>query len=52
MKKYKLNYKDANGKVLATLNLLSSSAIEAMKQCDVLLQHCLDIRVKSVDISK
>lgn len=52
MKTYKLNYKDANGKVLATLNLLAKSATEAVKKCDVLLQFCLDKKVKYVELEQ
>lgn len=52
MKTYKLNYKDENGKVLATLNLLAKSAMEAVKQCDVLLKYCLDKRFKSVELAQ
>ena len=51
MKNYKLNYKDENGKVLLTLELLSRDAVEALKQCHVLLENCLDKRVKSVELA-
>jgi hypothetical protein len=51
MKTYKLNYKDENGKVLVTLGLLATSPTEAFKQCKVLLENCLDKRVKSVELA-
>ena len=51
MKTYKLNYKDKDGKVLVTLGLLAKDAVEAFKQCHVLLENCLDKRVKSVELA-
>lgn len=51
MKTYKLNYKDKDGKVLVTLGLLAKDAVEAAKQCHVLLKNCLDKRVKSVELA-
>ena len=51
MKNYKLNYKDKDGKVLVTLGLLANDATEAVKQCHVLLENCLDKRVKSVELA-
>jgi hypothetical protein len=51
MKTYKLDYKDGDGKVLLTFGLLATNAMEALKQCNVLLKNCLDNRVKSVELS-
>jgi hypothetical protein len=50
MKKYKLNYKDKNGKVLSEMSILAKDAVEAVNQCHVILKNCLDKRVKSVEL--
>lgn len=52
MKTYKLLYKDGDGKLLLTLNLLATNVDEAFSQCKVLLENCLDKRVKKVELSK
>jgi len=52
MKNYKLNYKDANGKVLVTLNLLAKDLAEALSQTKVLLEFCRDKRVTNVEVEK
>lgn len=52
MKNYKLNYKDANGKVLISLNLLAKDLAEALSQTKVLLEFCRDKRVTNVEIEK
>ena len=52
MKNYKLKYKDANGKVLVTLNLLAKDLAEALNQTKVLLEFCRDKRVTNVEVEK
>jgi hypothetical protein len=52
MKNYKLNYKDVNGKVLVTLNLLAKDLADALKQSQVLLEYCLDKRVNTVEVER
>jgi hypothetical protein len=52
MKNYKLNYKDTNGKVLVTLNLLAKDLAEALSQTKVLLDFCRDKRVTNVEVEK
>jgi hypothetical protein len=52
MKTYKLLYKDENDKLLLTMNLLASNVEEAFSKCKVLLENCLDKRVKKVELSK
>jgi hypothetical protein len=52
MENFKLNYKDENGKVLATLNLLAKDLSEALSQTNVLLEFCRDKRVTNVEVEK
>lgn len=52
MKNYKLNYKDADGKVLVTLNLLAKDLADALRQSKVLLEHCRDKRVTNVEVER
>jgi hypothetical protein len=52
MKNYKLNYKNANSKVLVTLNLLAKDLAEALSQTKVLLEFCRDKRVTNVEVEK
>jgi hypothetical protein len=52
MKNYKLNYKDKNGEVLVTLNLLAKDLAEALSQTKVLLEFCRDKRVKTVEVEE
>jgi hypothetical protein len=52
MENYKLNYKDTNGKVLVTLNLIARDLSEALSQTKVLLDFCRDKRVTSIELEK